>query len=310
MSIIKRIKNRGIFGTIKYVLKRAFGLVKIERELETLNGKLDTVFYFLNNLTDISKMPKAEGELRDLQLCDYQLLRIFDKVCSDNNWDYWLDFGTLLGAVRHKGFIPWDDVDVTVPRDVYEDMCKKLPGILAKYGIDACECDKMARIGIGYKHKETGAWIDVFPCDAIRADNRRDVQDKVHEWQRCFGRKCNKLDVGEFKKLKNNYFDFSTDESSDKLILSVMEFLPDSAVRIHNFDCVYPIKRIQFEDSEFCVPCGYEEFLTDIYGNYMEYPKCDLSHHGDDIPIYKWAERSGTNMHDVYSELKQIADNK
>ena len=49
------------------------------------------------------------------------MMKIFDELCKENNFEYWLDFGNLLGAVRHKGFIPWDDdVDLGMPREDYE----------------------------------------------------------------------------------------------------------------------------------------------------------------------------------------------
>lgn len=60
-------------------------------------------------------------ELRDLQLVELSILREFVRVCEAHGLRYYLAYGTLLGAVRHRGFIPWDDdIDVTMPRDAYE----------------------------------------------------------------------------------------------------------------------------------------------------------------------------------------------
>ena len=50
-----------------------------------------------------------ENELRSCQLKQLEILKIFDRICRKHNLRYWIDGGTLLGAVRHKGFIPWDD---------------------------------------------------------------------------------------------------------------------------------------------------------------------------------------------------------
>ena len=62
------------------------------------------------------------SELRRAQLRMVDMLKFIDKVCQDNNITYWIDSGTLLGAARHGGFIPWDDdTDVCMP---YEDMLK------------------------------------------------------------------------------------------------------------------------------------------------------------------------------------------
>ncbi|GHU78231.1 LPS cholinephosphotransferase [Clostridia bacterium] len=62
-------------------------------------------------------------DIRGLQLIQLGILKEFDRVCRDNGITYFVGFGTLLGAVRHKGFIPWDmDIDVLMFRDQYEKM--------------------------------------------------------------------------------------------------------------------------------------------------------------------------------------------
>jgi lipopolysaccharide cholinephosphotransferase len=58
-----------------------------------------------------------------------ELLIFIDKVCNKHDIDYWLGFGTLLGAVRHGGFIPWDDdIDVHMPRKDYEKLYQLFSG--------------------------------------------------------------------------------------------------------------------------------------------------------------------------------------
>ena len=55
--------------------------------------------------------------MNELQKCQFEILKEFIKVCKENNLQYYLVGGTCLGAVRHKGFIPWDDdIDVAMPR--------------------------------------------------------------------------------------------------------------------------------------------------------------------------------------------------
>ena len=56
-----------------------------------------------------ASLPKANGGLRAMQLGCAKLLGEFDTLCKDNDLQYWIAFGTLLGAIRHRGFIPWDD---------------------------------------------------------------------------------------------------------------------------------------------------------------------------------------------------------
>lgn len=63
-------------------------------------------------------LPKAQGINRNLQLLEKDLLRAFSEICEENQMEYWLYAGTLLGTVRHKGFIPWDDdIDTCMARE-------------------------------------------------------------------------------------------------------------------------------------------------------------------------------------------------
>ena len=70
---------------------------------------------------DFSKYNAEGTPLRKAQLASLDVLMEFDRVCKKNGITYWIDFGTLLGAVRHKGFIPWDDdIDVSMPPEEFK----------------------------------------------------------------------------------------------------------------------------------------------------------------------------------------------
>ena len=65
-----------------------------------------------------------------------KVLAAIHDICSRHNIPYFVAFGTLLGAVRHKGFIPWDDdIDIIMPRDAYEKFCEIMPGETNEYYI-------------------------------------------------------------------------------------------------------------------------------------------------------------------------------
>ena len=125
-----------------------------------------------------------DQSLRALQLKELDLLKYFQQVCKDNHIEYYALGGTLLGAVRHKGFIPWDDdIDVGIPRPDYERLCKILEeksgtgkikfrsykntkDYIRYFGRIEDESMKIVRHD-NIKVEEAFAWIDLFPLDAM-----------------------------------------------------------------------------------------------------------------------------------------------
>ncbi|EYE54801.1 LicD family protein, partial [Bacteroides fragilis] len=79
-------------------------------------------------MEDLNRYNKEGSDLRKLQYRMLELLEVLDKICKKHNLPYWLEGGTLLGAVRHGGFIPWDDdLDVQMLRSDYKKLLKILP---------------------------------------------------------------------------------------------------------------------------------------------------------------------------------------
>lgn len=136
----------------------------------------------------------TSDQLRKLQLVELDILLEVDRICREYNISYFLCGGTLLGAVRHKGFIPWDDdVDVGFLRADYERFCQvfaqKADG--AKYFLQTWKTDqhyrwsygKIRRLGTEYirsgqEHMKyvTGISIDIFPYDYLPVDEELQKQ--------------------------------------------------------------------------------------------------------------------------------------
>ena len=137
--------------------------------------------------------------LRKVQLVQLEIAKEIDRVCVQNDIKYFLIGGSLLGAIRHNGFIPWDDdLDIGMLRDDYEKFLKIAPNVLKKdYKLIDWKGDsgyphpmgKIIKKGTVYKETkrkdlgEQGIWVDIFPYDNAENDikkfRRRTVKLKI-----------------------------------------------------------------------------------------------------------------------------------
>lgn len=122
------------------------------------------------------------SHLSDLQRAEFKILKVFDAICKKYNIKYYMADGTLLGAVRHKGFIPWDDdIDLVITRKEYERFAaiadKELPDSMYLSSFDTPGhiwlvpriIDKKSRFYLNNatQKKEIGAWIDFLIFDGV-----------------------------------------------------------------------------------------------------------------------------------------------
>lgn len=129
-------------------------------------------------------------QLDVLKAVELDILKRTVDVCEKLGISYLLDSGTLLGAVRHKGFIPWDDdIDISMPRADYERFLTEGQALLGtQYMIQSCRNDKRYKLpfakvrnvnstlyekDVDLRIKSHGVYIDIFPIDSMPADARR-----------------------------------------------------------------------------------------------------------------------------------------
>ena len=124
-----------------------------------------------------------ELTIEELKAVELNILKDVAKFCEKHDIKYFLCGGTLLGAIRHKGFIPWDDdIDIAMPREDYERFFKLYNSSNTRYHADSLENNpnwhmSFGRVGdtatvlyehtLKEKYKEYHAFIDVFPVDGI-----------------------------------------------------------------------------------------------------------------------------------------------
>lgn len=135
----------------------------VRQEAKDLQAQIDMLrilLYYSNALPSVEAFPAATGRLRTWQLAQCKHLAQFAKRCEEMSLSYWLDFGSLLGAVRHRGFIPWDDdIDLGMTR---ED-CRQLVAFLDE---QAGNDGWIYRWHDGFlKILHGGICVDIFPYE-------------------------------------------------------------------------------------------------------------------------------------------------
>lgn len=291
-------------GTLKLkfqqTIQRAIGIEKHQ-------DNIDTLYYFLNAFVEPTMCPTTKDiNLRNLQECDAVFLAIFDKLCNKYGLTYWLDYGTLLGSYRHRGFVPWDDdMDIAMPRKDYLRFAEVFKDEFERYNIQVYYWG--THTSIGYRHNETGVYLDIFAVDEYYTENTGDkaiteVSDRIKRYQKKYYidvlNPPSKENVDGYRINTIGGYDKKT--KSNVVIYHSPEFRHQPQL-IHLYDEVYPLGKIYFEGMEFSCPRDVGLYLTRIYGcNYMKFPKGGVCHHGS---IQNNASRHNVCMEDVKKYL-------
>ena len=260
--------------------------IKIAKR-EIAKERQENVFYqYKKDKIDITKVPPAQGLLRDIQLANLALLKELAYVCKKNNFKYILDAGTLLGAIRHTRFIPWDDdIDILMFREDYEKIVSAFKNttrnsdIYAEYHRDK---DTNSQYFIKIKHKKCPfLGVDIFPLDSY--GKHLSLKEQLIETNKiCKILKHLKKEIDPnisnketktilTKTMKEKILLSSTNENGD--FVYGVDFVHKLKNWFLDRDIVLPLRKIQFEDSKYTTVNKPKEFLKNIYGDYMKYPK-------------------------------------
>jgi len=264
-------------------------------------------------------METTQKQIQKLKTVELNILEEFIKVCDILNVKYYLLEGTLLGAVRHKGFIPWDDdIDVGMPRRDYDIFMEKAQALLPeRYFVQniISEEDYRANFAkirdsettfietsVRYCRINHGVYIDIFPLDFCYTDpkkqKRQFLKDKILKYRIGIefylpnAKKTYKYKICSvglkvlLPSLRN------TLQKRDNMIKS----LPESNVYANYCSAWYkkevmPVEwfgegvYLEFEGVKVRVPKEYDKWLTQVYGDYMKLPPEEkrVAHHYADV---------------------------
>lgn len=262
----------------------------------------------INNQNEIKKLSKEE--LRELQLKSLEILIYFRDFCDKHNLTFYLCGGCCIGAIRHKGFIPWDDdVDVFMPRKDYE----KLIPLWNKYAnTKRFSCNrtnkkefmgnimttitdnntKVIRPWQSGKDGHKGVMMDILPIDGCAPGGiRRKIQ---MFWSMIFSLYCSQmvpvnhgkivtlvgkimLGIVPFKKMRYKIWKFAEKQMS-KYEIADSKYITELCSGPHYMRNKYPkeifdkVVYMEFEKDVFPLPSGYDSYLKIAFGDYMQLP--------------------------------------
>ena len=240
-------------------------------------------------------------------------MKTFIGICEKNSLKYYLVFGSCLGAVRHKGLIPWDDdIDVAMPREDYEKFMEigqeYLPDyyFLQNYKSDpeylACFAkirdSRTTFIEQAVKNRiiNHGVYIDIFPLDYFpkkgvkrykflfflyKARLSADFQTTASAKMRLF-QFISKLLLPSMPKARERLNNLTANTPKSDLIFNAYGAYFDKSIMPAEW--YGNGKKVPFEDVEVLIPEDYDKYLTRLYGDYMTPPpKAERNGHYTDI---------------------------
>lgn len=260
-------------------------------------------------MEDLRKYNPEGSQLRNLQYRILDILIEVDKICRKHHIQYWLAAGTLLGAVRHGGFIPWDDdIDIEVPWSDYvrlvDYLQKELPDDMK---VQTCDTDKYwlqtyakvrdlnshiveKTIKSPSRYQYNGVYIDIFPVESESRllywtgrilhgylDRSSLKNDSQYDW----------LIIGWFKALKGL---FSVFRCIDKIFASKQYFDVTYGVHFtnrHAKQYIFPLQKITFENRQFLSPNNPDKYLKELFSDYMKIPEeNNRKSHADYVELF------------------------
>ena len=261
---------------------------------------------------ELRKRYNPDGsDLRKAQLRMLSVLIFLDKVCKENGLEYWLDSGTLIGAARHGGFIPWDDdIDVCMMKND-ADRLKQILGdkiwddhiVLQSNDTDShyynaswmtLRDTQSEYVTDSYAHrilKYRGVQIDIFVMEEDIPINLLKFSNKLFNFfitSPLYGRHgltlLRPLVRWNYKLINKGLF--SILRNIRKKSTTISSGLGCSFLKIQEKDTVFPLSTLEFEGYYFNVPNDPNKYLTKLYKHWIQIPS-NIKVHTEKINIYE-----------------------
>lgn len=292
-------------NVINYIEENEKIISKLNKEIELLTLKIknqnrildsyNDLFTYLYVFSDI----KPKGTLKDMQDLCLELFKFIDNVCNKYKITYWLDFGSVLGSVRHEGFIHWDDdVDIGILKKDLDRFIEVMHLEIKNNGLDEFVVIRekkkydnsiTAFVQILYYKKSAVknmlAGIDILPYVYLKnednlpiAELRSTLNNKTKILKKKF------LENESFKKdpIKSlNEFNEAlniVDHEEKYIIASAVSLVPNK-VKVYKTDDIFPVQRVKFGRYYVSSVRNEPVYLETIFGkDYMKLPKIVTFH--------------------------------
>lgn len=248
--------------------------------------------------------------LKQLQDVQIEILQEIVRICDKYQLHYFLIYGTLIGAIRHQGFIPWDDdLDIGMPRDDYDMFMKIAPKELsAQYYLQNSDTEKDYWLTFAKVRKNDtlfeepslvnmpdnihkGIFVDIFPFDYVGKDNgwfvhlqfilAKAISETMYYKAGVYTSKTSlnyaPLDMIlrhlSFQRLAKIYNFVVKSNGKRKKYLADFNHEQYYLKSIYSISSIFPEKEALFSGKKYKVPSEYDLYLKSIYGDYMQLPK-------------------------------------
>lgn len=276
----------------KYMIKYRFETLR-----ESLRQDIMDVSESMRASITLSRMHVAEGALRAVQLLSLEILKEIDKVCKKNDIKYWIDFGTLLGAVRHKGFIPWDDdIDISMLSTDFEKFCKiaekEFKGTKCVFRKAPCHIAKILHMEfmpntdselldfyLWRLRKKLVFAVDIFPY--YISDKDKEYISKTIKENGAI--KDNMIvnansfdDLNAARQIVKRTNDSLVSDNGETIFLGLETVFNKPC--IYKLTDVFPLRTLVFEGIQVPAPNKPNKILNQAYGDYWSIPSSFHSH--------------------------------